>query len=401
MKILIVSQYFTPDITAAAFRIGETYELLKKAGHDVKVITTFPHKSDVEIEEDFEEDISRVKVSELGGGGLKNYLKHYLSFIPGSIKAAKKLRRNGWKPDVIWVSSPPLFTGISGWRIKKIMKAPFIFDIRDIWPDTAVAAGQLSETGKAYKVGRFLELFLYKRADRLTCVSAPMKKYLQEQSPKKDITVIYNAVSEQAVPKESEKKQNEQSEGKILTYAGNLGYLQGLDVLIEAFNKVQTEKELAKNWRIHLYGAGAEEKKLKELTQKYGLEEKVIFKGVVSKEEVQGKLNEADMLFFSLKSHPVLEKTIPSKLFDYLIVGKPIIGGIKGEGKKILEKVEANATFEAGDVQDLTEKLKKAFTDIEKRTTSARNNITLVKENYTREKMTEKLESLFIETVRQ
>ena len=116
----------------------------------------------------------------MGVGGLKNYLKHYLSFIPGSIKAAKKLKRNGWKPDVIWVSSPPLFTGISGWIIKKIMKAPFIFDIRDIWPDTAVAAGQLSETGKAYKVGRFLELFLYKRADRLTCVSTPMKKYLDE-----------------------------------------------------------------------------------------------------------------------------------------------------------------------------------------------------------------------------
>lgn len=394
MKILIVSQYFTPDITAAAFRIGETSAILESKGHDVQIITTYPHKSDVEIQKE-ENNIHRVHVSELEDGGVKGYLKHYLSFIPGSLKAARELKHSKWRPDIIWVSSPPLFTGISGWFIKKMFRVPFVFDVRDIWPDTAVAAGQLSAGGKAYKIGRFLERFLYKRADYLTCVSAPMQKYLKEQAPKKEVEIIYNAVSDNEIGLDISKRPADNINKRVLIYAGNLGYLQGLHILIEAYNILRNETDLAENWEIHFYGGGAEEEKLKKLVHKYNLNTKIIFKGVVSKIEVQDKLQEADLLFLSLMPHPVLEKTIPSKLFDYLITGKPIIGGISGEGKNILESVNSNITFEAGDVHSLVSKLKIIFSDVEERLEDAFNNIKLVKNSFTREKMTDKLEKYF------
>lgn len=394
MKILAVSQYFTPDITAAAFRIGETVEILRERGHNVKVITAYPHKSNVDPD-DNEKNIYRAKIASLGNGGLLRYLLHYLSFIPGSIWKALKLKLKGWKPDVLWVSSPPLFIGISGWLIKKITGCPLVLDIRDIWPDTAVAAGQLSEDGKAYKLGRRLELFLYKKADYLTCVSNPMGEYLKSQDSTKDPTVVYNGVSAASINGNDVQQSSSSADCKTLMYAGNMGYLQGLDVLVKAFADLKNDNGLVDDWRIELIGGGTEEEDLKELTSKLGLEDSIKFVGMIPKEEVHPKLISADLLFFSLKSHPVLEKTIPSKLFDYLITGIPIIGGIEGEGKHILHKVESNLTFEAGNPNDLTEKLSKAFENIEERKEQSPQNIQLVKRNYTREKMAKKLMEKF------
>src|SRR5699024_10444736 len=176
-----------------------------------------------------------------------------------------------------------------------------------------------------------------------------------------------------------------------IIYAGNLGYLQGLDILLKAFSQLSKNNNNYSEWTIELIGGGTEQAELKELAKTLGIENSVKFTGKIPKEKVHPKLVTADLLFFSLKSHSILEKTIPSKLFDYLITGVPIIGGIKGEGKDILHEVEANMSFEAGNVADLEKKLSHALDNIEELKKQAHQNIKLVKQNYTREKMTKKL----------
>lgn len=443
MKILIVSQYYTPDITAAAFRMGETAELLREEGHEVRVITAQPHKADVEATPDPE--VSRVEIAPPPeNGGLLSYLRHYFSFLPGSIRSARRMKQNGWIPDVLWVSSPPLFTGIGGWRIKRLMRCPMVLDIRDIWPDTAVAAGQLSGGGLAYRAGRLLERFLYRRADRLTCVSKPMKEYLEREAGDRPVDVIYNGVNaepeeeeeidvygyeeevlgrlwkreeeydffeelkrkerekekERRVPPHGSNGQRKSGPPRTLMYAGNLGHLQGLEVLIEAFAELREDPEgLADNWTLRLVGGGAEEERLKKLAREHKIAGAVRFDGVRSKEETARLLEEADMLYLGLKDHPVLEKTIPSKLFDYMRAGVPIVAGIRGEGKEILELTLGNLTCGTGEAGLLAEKLRTAFRMVELMQKLARKNARVIRKHYSRRKMTRKLVRTFREAI--
>src|SRR5699024_8701806 len=97
------------------------------------------------------------------------------------------------KPEVVWASSPPIFVGLSGWMVAKLLGARFALDVRDIWPDSAVAAGQISDSGFAYKVGRWIEQFLYRNADVISCVATPMQQYIQQYTDT-DVEVVYNGV---------------------------------------------------------------------------------------------------------------------------------------------------------------------------------------------------------------
>lgn len=136
MRILIVSQYYTPDITAAAFRIAETAELLTQWGHEVAVITSEPHRAQVSSGEQptaagdhgprgsdataaENPKLHRVPVEPLAGSGLRPYLRHYFSFVLRARRAGKRLINDGFVPDVVWVSSPPLFVGLAGPALRR------------------------------------------------------------------------------------------------------------------------------------------------------------------------------------------------------------------------------------------------------------------------------------------
>ena len=198
MRILLISQFFAPDITAAAFRLTDFAQLLAKRGHELQVITTHPYKAQVTEVDDsqFEQQgisVKRCHIKDVVGSGARAYLKHYMSFVRGSVRLGIGIWRNGWRPDVIYVSSPPLFVGLAGRCLAMVFRRPWVFEVRDIWPDTAVAAGQLSPDGRAYRIGRQMERYFYRKADHITCVSRPMSDYLKQESST-DVTVIYNGV---------------------------------------------------------------------------------------------------------------------------------------------------------------------------------------------------------------
>ena len=117
MKILIITQFFPPDITAAAFRLGDTASLLATAGHEVKVLAGDPHKGSAEGVKlrdlvDPSVDIIRCHIKALDKKGMRAYVGHYLSFVRSAISGGMKLKKSGWQPDVILCSSPPLFCGL-------------------------------------------------------------------------------------------------------------------------------------------------------------------------------------------------------------------------------------------------------------------------------------------------
>lgn len=399
MKILAVSQYYTPDITAAAFRVAETVDHLKTAGNEVRVVTTFPHKSDIsENITSGEHGIYRVTLPNTENQGFLGYIYLYLSFLYKSILKGIKVGRK-LKPDVVWATSPPIFVGLAGWLLAKVLNTGFALDIRDIWPDSAVAAGQISGTGISYKFGRAIEKFLYKHADIITCVATPMKGYIENHTDT-PVEVIYNGVEipneqKEYYPNDVLQEFAKMRDSKKILYAGNFGHVQQLDLLINMFLELKQEN-LEEDWEIFFLGGGAQKENLKQLTSENKLSERIHFLDPVPKEEVFSYLQSADALFIHLMDSEVLRLTIPSKVFDYMLADRPLLAGIHGEGRDIIESLPGNFTFESGNLQGLV----KSFQNLDQFVSQngSCDNASMVKEHFSRKKQSNKVDQIFKQT---
>lgn len=384
MRILVVSQYFPPDITAAAFRVGYTVQYLARNGHEVRVLTALPHKAkgylegaDMEVPKNC--SVYRSKLADIGRGGFARYLRHYLSFVAGSALNGIRLYLKGWRPQIIWATSPPLFTGISSFALSKLFRCPFVFDIRDIWPESAVSAGQISASGMAFRFGKILEMKLYSAASHMTCVSGAMGEYLR-QSSSTPVTAVYNGISPNG-----RLKPGRVSPQKKIMYAGNFGLVQGLETLIEGLADLK-DAEYLHGWKVVLIGAGADEERLRSLISSLHLKDSISILPPMPREAVIEEMRSAGILFMNLKGDKVFELTIPSKVFDYMLTGRPILAGILGEGKTILETSGANICFEPNNKDSFKTALKEMTSKLSLFEKKGQKNSKLVLSNYTREK---------------
>jgi len=398
MRILIISQFFPPDITAAAFRIGDMSRLLAMRGHELFVLTSHPHKVQVkgsrsvsEVDTEFPGSIRRVHVVPVGTGGVRRYLIHYASFVAGALWQGLMIASKRWKPDVIWVSSPPLTVGIIGRILGILFWKPYVLEVRDIWPDSAVAAGQLPAQGLVYRLVKRLELYLYNHAKHIVCVANPMRKRIEEQT-RTPVVVAYNGVPEEPISRPMDKTRTLLKNRKTLLFAGNIGLVQQIDVLVEGFASLAVQGMLS-GWCLKILGAGAQAEKIQNLIHGLDPENKWMeLLPPVDREAAYQAALDADVLFLSLCDDPVLRLTIPSKLFDYLLAGKPIVGGISGEGCDILNSTGANVTFQPGNKEDLQRALLEVMDRYEILRTNAPHNRALVLERFTREKAVDALE---------
>jgi glycosyltransferase involved in cell wall biosynthesis len=397
MRILIVAQYFPPDITAAAFRIFDTARLLEANGHQVHVITAVPHRSQVNGDSTVEYDrqisgVLRTRVAHLNGGGFLNYIKHYTSFMLGGIWLGVKQRLLYWKPDVIWASSPPLFVGLSGVVLSRLFRIPLVVDIRDIWPASAVGAGQLSADGRAYRIGEKMEQYLYDRATHITCVARPMQEYIRAKT-RTSVTVVYNGAKVSDIVDGPDGHRDPQ-DGHTLLYAGNLGRAQQLDLLIHAWANVHGRNGHGQ-WTMKLLGTGAVENELKELARNLGAGDNIVFVPPVSRQDAAREMAHAAALSVSLQPDKVFERTIPSKVFDCMAAGRPILAGVAGEGREILESTGANICYQPGNQEDLEQALERLMHDYQHLQLVAYRNPQVIRRGYTRERAVEALMRVF------
>jgi glycosyltransferase involved in cell wall biosynthesis len=397
MRILTICQYFPPDITAAAFRMFDTARLLEDNGHEVRVITARPHRAQVEGDSHAEYDrqisgVLRTRVAHLNGGGFSNYIKHYASFMVGSSWLGLKLRLARWKPDVVWASSPPLFAGISGVGVSRLFRVPLVLDVRDIWPASAVGTGQISAQGRACRYGEKMEKYVYDRAAHITCVARPMQEYICTKT-RTPVTVVYNGARASDVVAEAAGG-NGSKNGHTLLYAGNFGRAQQLDLLIRAWVNVHG-RDGHHWWTMKLLGTGAVEKNLKELARNLGADGSVIFAPPVSRQEALREMMQAAALCVSLRPDKAFERTIPSKVFDCMAVGRPILAGVGGEGKDILESTGANVCYEPGNQGDLEQCLERLMRDYANLQKLAFRNPHVIRSTYTREQAVAVLVGVF------
>lgn len=384
IKVLIVTQFYYPDITACAFRIHETALGLVRLGCEVEIIAGHPHKETV-INQQIDDGpikVTRVKLFNPEKKDKLSYIMHYLSFMFLSLKAAP---RHKGPHDIIWVTSPPLFAAISGWLLATLRKNIFCLDIRDIWPDSAVVAGQLSSDGMMYCAAKFLERFLYKKADLITTVAKPMGEYIQFEGAIKKPLVIYNATKAENVT-DNPVKPNKKLDALEILYLGNMGYCQNLSIIIHAAELLK-QKGYNKI-RFVLTGGGVEKQALQSEALRLGLDN-VKFNSVVSKDVAIKMIKDSDALILHLKDDQTMSKTIPSKVFDYMLAGRPILYGLEGEAQQILS--DGNVFYDSSDPEDLAQKAIYLYDNYKDLVKSAANNINVLRSGFLRELMTEKL----------
>lgn len=330
-----------------------------------------------------------MRVAAIDSGGMTTYLKHYFSFVCRSLWNGLRLRFTRWRPDVIWASSPPLFVGVSGWALSKIFGCPLVFDIRDIWPQSAVAAQQISKGGRAFRLGRILERWLYNSADHITCVSQPMANYISTQTSVQT-AVIYNGIYENTTQPTS----NCGTIHQRILYAGNFGRVQRLDTLIRGFALALSDNVLL-GWHLVFIGGGALEHDLRSLILELGLQEHIELRPPVEKQEALCQLATSAALVININDDEVFDLTIPSKVFDYMSVGRPILYGIRGEGAEILCSTGANIRFDSENPESFAWALKALEQNSVSLEKHAEKNPNTVRGVFSREANTQKLIKVF------
>jgi len=403
MKILYITQYFHPEIGATTNRALANVRYLSCKGHDVTVLTEMPnhpkgiifdgYKSKIfmtEAMEDFK--IQRVWVFTSIRKNFITRLLFYISFAFMGILSTTF----GWKKfDLVYVTSPPLFVGIIGLALKLFFpKTKFIFEVRDLWPDAAIEMGELKN--KFFmKFSYVLENYLYKRADHIIAVTNRFKqKIIKKGFSENKISVVRNGsdLSFKQVDISGVLKEKFQIDKNfIVIYAGNLGIAQNLETILEAAKQLKN-----KNILFLIVGTGPEETILKNNAESNHLNN-VFFTGEIAKENVSEYLSLADCGIIPLKNIPIFETTIPSKIFDYMSANLPIILGVKGEAKEILENSETGIVYEPENVEDLVEKILYLKANIGLLKKFSENGRKTVIEKFNRNKLAEKLEKIIVD----
>lgn len=357
-KITLLIDNFTPDLGAASFRFESIVKELADKGNQINIIASYPNRIDLDKFEDFKYknvQIIRINKKKLKENTIQRAF-NYFNFFYEAIKVGIKVSKDS---DLIIATSPQLLVGVAGAIISKINKKKFILDIRDLWPDIVLDMGVMKRYNPIYIVLKILESFIYKQSDYLIYNSQGFKEYLGCKYPKENMSLITNGIDDYILEyfKDKQVKIEKKDKYKIL-YAGNLGIAQDIKILVYLAKR-------RKDIEVILIGKGSQEKiivdKIKELQV-----ENIKLISSIPRVELLNLYEEIDILFLQLKDIKMFEKTIPSKIFEYIATQKPIIYGVEGIAREILEEeFKRKYYFKANNLDNLEETLNKLVKDIE------------------------------------
>jgi glycosyltransferase involved in cell wall biosynthesis len=361
MHILFLSDNFPPETNAPASRTHEHAKRWAASGHRVTVITGTPNFPSGKIHAGYRNetwrrdkidgiDVIRVWTFITANEGFIRRTLDYMSFMVTATIASLFAGR----ADVVVATSPQFFTPCAAWVVSILRRRPFIFELRDLWPDSIVAVGAMRETA-AIRLLRRLEYFLYRRADRIVVVTESFRTVLTGNGidPAK-ISVVPNGVDLESFKpgvKPQDLAQRWDVSGKfVAAYVGTIGMAHGLDTILDAAAFLKRRPDIA----FMLIGAGAEHAVLEQRCRELGLSN-VIFTGPVSKEQVREYWKLCDVALVLLRDSPLFAHVIPSKMFEAMGMERPIILGVRGESAEILQRSGAGLVIAPGSSEALAE----------------------------------------------
>ncbi len=339
LRILLVSQYFPPEVGATQSRMQAFAEYLAERGHQVTVIAEFPNHPQGVMPPEYrrrlmEDDRSnpyrvlRVWVKTSAEKTQMTRLSFYVSFM-GLATAIAPL---AGRADVVIATTPPLFTGMAGLAIARMNRAPLVLDVRDLWPAAATSLLQISQ-GRETRIAEAIERRLYRSAAAVTAVTQPFCEHVDAIRGTNDSVLLPNGtlpqffVDGEVAP---EHRLGVREDSFLVTFAGTLGIAQALPSTLDAAEQLAGEADL-------LYvGDGPMKSAVEELAREKNLGN-VHFRPQIPLEQIPPVLRASDALLVPLSGHPTFEQFVPSKMIDYMAVGRPVVLSAAGEAARILE----------------------------------------------------------------
>ncbi len=369
LKILYISHYYPPEVNAPALRVSEMSGHWAAQGHDITVLTGFPNHPNGIIPDDYkglirakekqgQVKIIRTFVYAAPNRGFFKRILNYLSFMFSSIVLGTG--RVG-KPDVLIATSPQFFVAVAGYIISRIKRCKFIFEVRDLWPEEIVAVGAIKNRF-IISLLEVVELFLYRQADLIVAVAqGTIDTLVKRGIPAEKLALIPNGADIEQFRHEDSQVNVKRTLGFdkkfVVSYIGTLGLAHRLETVLEAAHRLKDNTHI----RFLFVGDGAEKEKLVRYARELKLGN-VYFYGQMDHRRIPAYYQGSDLLLVPLRKADLFTRNIPSKIYEIMAAGKPMIIAADGESRKLVEGAGAglgvapeNSAVLAGKIQYLFE----------------------------------------------
>lgn len=399
VRVVFLTHYFPPEVGAPQSRLFESATRLSSAGYTVTVVTGFPNYPmgvipSVYSGRRFMEErmdgvrVLRTWVYAARNRGFARRILNHLSFAFSSLWAIRKVG----KVDVIFVESPPLLIGIAALAYSRIKRAPFVFNVSDIWPQSAVDLGALRNPIAIWLAER-LEWRLYRRAARVSAVTPGILERLAARGvPRSKLFLLTNGVDTktyQPTPPDTAMAQQFGLDGhKVFLYAGTHGLAQGLDVVLEAA-KLTTNPAVL----YVLAGEGAEKETLLRKAAGEAISN-VRFLPNQPKSDMPALVNLAYASIIPLKRLDLFKSALPSKMFESMAAGRPIVAALWGEAADLVNAAECGLVVPPEDPRALRDAVEKLAADPQLAAKLGANGRRYVVEHFDRGKIAERFGDL-------
>lgn len=349
MKILFITDNFPPETNAPAIRTFEHSKIWANKGHSITIITCFPNFPKGKVFTGYKNKLYAVEVID----GIRvirvwsyissnsRFLKRSIDFF--SFALTSFVGGIFVKSDIIIATSPQFFTTWSAFLLSKVKQRPWVFELRDLWPETIKAVGSIDD-GFIYQLLEKIEIGLYKSAKIIIPVTNSFKRNLVLRGiNEQKINVITNGIDKNIFSKQLLSKATLNQEKYVFGYVGTHGVCQRLQFILNVVNNNNLTE-----YEFKFVGDGADKKDLVEYKKKNNLNN-VFFEDSITKDQVGDVLLSCNAVFVPLRNSKTFETVIPSKIFEAAYLKVPIILGVRGEAKAIVEKYQLGVCYEPED----------------------------------------------------
>jgi colanic acid biosynthesis glycosyl transferase WcaI len=395
VKILYVSQYFPPEMGAPAARVAELSRHWAQDRHEVTVLTGFPNHPTGIVPSGYRRKLRRFVAREKTNG--VNVIRTWLLPFPNRRTYERILNYTSFclsaaatglfieRPDVIIASSPQLLVGLSGWWLARCKRSRLIFEVRDLWPESLAAVGVGSTESLVYRSLARIAGFLYRNSDHIVVVTSAFKEYLVQHwlVAAEKISVVENGVEADLFSPRTESSLRTElgAEGKfVVSYIGTMGNAHGLQTLVEAAAQLQNS---VPRILFLLVGEGAEKAELVSLVRSRGLTN-LRFVDQQSREKIPAYICASDACVVLLKKNDIFKTVIPSKMLEFMSCARPVILGVEGQARKILEEAQAGISIEPESPSELAQAVMRLAEDEPLRETLGRNGRRYILQHFSR-----------------
>lgn len=394
MRILFLSHYYPPEVNAPANRVGQLARAWAADGHDITVLTGFPNhptgvvppayrgRPYIRHEEDRGVHVARTPIYAAPNKGI---LRRSLNYASYSLSAATIGSFITARPDVVVATSPQFLTAVAGYAVARAKRVPFVLEVRDLWPASIVDVGAMRPGSPAVRVLEAAERFLYRHADHIVVVTDSFVDTIAAHGIARDkMSVVKNGVDlEMFRPGPTDNRVRERlglREKFVAAYIGTHGMAHGLDTILEAAVLLRHDDR----YRFLLIGDGAEKRALQQRAVSAGLTN-VLFLDQVPHEAIPDHIRAADVTLVLLRDRPLFRSVIPSKIFEFMGAGRPIVIGVDGEARGLVEEAGAGVFVPPEDATMLVAAVHRLAGDAVARSRMGQNGRDFVERRFSRQ----------------